>query len=268
MTKRHYHNTNINDFTDYRLTGDARISPNATAKQVRCYRRLLLPLGPQSTILDVSCRDGRLTIPLAKFYKMVVGVDANEQLLGKAQAAQDTLKNIRFAKNDARKLEFDDNSFDGVVSGFSSWGVYGEKEDRAALQEMVRVLRPGGTLVLDYGNIDARLREIAMNGVFNENLQQQVVYELFETPRGEAVVRTSWVDSKLCYHWICQRVGFDSPVVVGIQQGYPMKKLVGMLLEAGLQELEVFGDYDLSPVNDEDNRLIVRGIKTDAAIES
>lgn len=252
---------NINDFTDYRLTGDARISLAATAKQAKCYRQLLIPLGPQSTVLDVSCRDGRHTVPLAKFYKKAIGVDANELLLKEARKATAKLKNVGFVEDDVRKLRFDDNSFDGVLSSFSSWGMYGQREDQRVLNQMVRVLKPGGVFVLDYGNIDARLREIAVNGVYNENLQQQVVHELFETPRGEAVVRTSWVDPNLCYHWICQRVGFDTPVVIGIQQGYHPDELTDMLRTAGLQKIELFGDYDLSPVNDQDNRLIVRAEK-------
>jgi SAM-dependent methyltransferase len=260
MPKR-YHHKNINDFTDYRLTGDARITPEATAKQAKCYRRLLIPLGPQSTILDVSCRDGRHTVPLAKFYKMATGVDSNKLLLEEARQASKELKNIRFIEDDVRELQFDENSFDGVLSSFSSWGTYGKREDQKVLNQMVRVLQPGGVFVLDYGNIDARLREIAMNGVYSENLQQQVVHELFETPRGEAVVRTSWVDPGLSYHWLCQRVGYDTPVVVGIQQGYHPDELTAMLREAGLQNIELFGDYDLSPVNDRDNRLIVRAEK-------
>ena len=264
MIRKRFHNKNINDFTDYRLTGDARVGPAATAKQAKCYRRLLVPLGPQSTILDISCRDGRHTMPLSKFYKMTVGVDNNEKLLKEARQVSAELKNISFVEGDVRKLQFEDNSFDGVLSGFSSWGMYGRQEDQQVLNEMVRVLRPGGVLVLDYGNVDARLREIAVNGVYNENLQQQAVHELFETDRGEAIVRTSWVDSNLCYHWICQRVGFDTPLVVGVQQGYHPDELVAMVRKAELRKIKVFGDYDLSPVNDQGNRLILRGVKPDA----
>lgn len=264
MRRRKLHGKNLNDFTDYRLTGDVRISQQATTKQVKCYEHLLLPLGPQSTILDVSCRDGRLTIPLAGFYGKTIGIDDNRRLLEEARNSGAELGKVQFQEHDVRQLPYDDNTFDGVISGFSSWGMYGRQEDQRVLNEMVRVLRPDGVFVLDYGNIDARLREIATNGVFNEHMQQQVTYELFETDKGEAVVRSSWVDPNLCYHWICQRVGFDAPLVVGAQQGYHPDNLITMLHKAALRETALYGDYDLSPINVQNNRIIIRGVKQGA----
>lgn len=252
----------INDFTDYRLTGDLRITPEATAIQVACYKRLFEPLGVENTILDDACRDGRIAIPLSQYYKKVTGVEVNHKLVESARKQSINHKNLVFFEEDVRKLSFLDNSFDGVLSAFSSWGVYGKEGDLQSLKEMVRVLKPGGALVIDWGNAEARLREINTRGVYNFNLGHKVIYELFETPKGEAVVRTSWLDKSQGYHWICQKVGFMDPLIVGLQPAYLPSIIKDMMHDAGLEITATYGNYNLEPVNDRNNRLIIKAIKS------
>jgi ubiquinone/menaquinone biosynthesis C-methylase UbiE len=251
----------INDFSDYRLTGDLRITSEATAKQVACYKHLLKPLGKKSSILDDACRDGRIALPLSPFYKKITGVDANEKLIEIAEASSTEQKNLQFLVQDIRKLSFPDNSFDGVLSAFSSWGFYGPEGDLQSLREMKRVLKPGGVFLMDWGNIEHRLREMAEQGVYNENLKHKVIYELFETPKGEAVVRTSWMDKDRTFHWICQKVGYMDPLIVGMQQGYNPIEVKEMFNTVGLHILEIYGNYDYAPVSDTYNRFIIKAVK-------
>ena len=52
---------------------------------------------------------------------------------------------MRFVAGDAQDLPFDDASFDAVVCAFALCGI---ADHRAALGEMARALRPGGSLLL------------------------------------------------------------------------------------------------------------------------
>jgi len=55
----------------------------------------------------------------------------------------------RLAQADMRALPFADGAFGAVVNLFTSFGYLGDAGDGEALDEMARVLRPGGVLVMD-----------------------------------------------------------------------------------------------------------------------
>ena len=255
-------NIHINDFSEYRLTGDPRISPAETARQVACYRKLFSPLGSNSAVADVACGDGRQTLPLARVYEKVVGFDNDEQQMHRARERSAEFDNVKFVRADMRKeLPVSSGTFDGVLSGFSSWGFYGPKGDQQSLHQMSCLLKPGGVFVLDYGNVEARLREIREHGVWTENLQQRVKLDTLYDPHGQEVTRTSWIDADGWYHWICQRVGSPNPLLIGSQKGYYPDELKDMLRQAGLEPTAMYGGYNLEPVNDTNVRLIVRAEK-------
>ena len=102
-------------------------------------------LQPGQRVLDVACGTGVLARAAAARVGMngsVVGVDVNEGML--AVAARKA-PNVEWHWGKAESLQFDDDSFDVVVSQF---GLMFFEDRRAALQEMMRVLRPGGQLAV------------------------------------------------------------------------------------------------------------------------
>src|SRR5882757_9142688 len=77
-----------------------------------------------------------------------VGTDISEAMLQKAKkrVAELRLKNVEgLAVMDAEKLEFPDNSFDVVMAQYVVTAV---PNPEAALDELARVLRPGGELII------------------------------------------------------------------------------------------------------------------------
>ena len=97
-------------------------------------------------VLDVACGTGNATIPAAKTGATVTGLDLTPSLLeaGKA-AAKEAGVEIEWIEGDAQKMPFDDDSFDAVLSVF---GCMFAPDHRKTAEELARVLKPGGRLVV------------------------------------------------------------------------------------------------------------------------
>jgi ubiquinone/menaquinone biosynthesis C-methylase UbiE len=98
-------------------------------------------------LLDVACGPGVVTAELAPDASTVVAFDATEPMLEKAKArcAKAGLGNVEFRSGDAENLPFDDEAFDGVVTRLA---IHHFANPQRALDQMFRVLRPGGTAVI------------------------------------------------------------------------------------------------------------------------
>ncbi len=99
-------------------------------------------------ILDLGCGDGTTAIPEAQLGAEVLGVDIAKNLVeaGNIRATTAGLSNCTFQEGDACNLsELGDKSFDMVVSIFGA--MFAPKPFEVA-KEMVRVTKPGGTIVM------------------------------------------------------------------------------------------------------------------------
>ena len=99
------------------------------------------------TIADVGCGTGSLTFELARFARKVVAVDLSEEMLRRArQLARDRkVENVEFRRGDAEKLPLASASVD---TAFSVMVLHFLKDPARAVGELVRVTRPGGSIVL------------------------------------------------------------------------------------------------------------------------
>jgi ubiquinone/menaquinone biosynthesis C-methylase UbiE len=99
-------------------------------------------------VLDLGCGDGTTAIPAAKRGADVLGVDiaANLVAAGNRRAKELGLANCRFQEGDATDMRgVPDRSFDLLVSIFGA--MFAPKPFDAA-KEMVRVVRPGGRIIM------------------------------------------------------------------------------------------------------------------------
>ena len=106
-------------------------------------------IGPGQRVLDVCAGTGDLAILCARRQQgqgMVAGIDMNREMLVRAQRKQRSQRlAISWFQGDAETLPFVSGSFDRVVIGFSTRNL---SDLTAGLREMVRVLRPGGRLII------------------------------------------------------------------------------------------------------------------------
>lgn len=102
-------------------------------------------IAPGARVLDVACGTGVLACAAAERAGptgAVTGLDINEDMLAVARRKS---TRIAWQHGRAESLPFPDASFDRVVSQF---GLMFFEDRVAALREMMRVLRPGGRLVV------------------------------------------------------------------------------------------------------------------------
>lgn len=109
-----------------------------------------LQLAPGMTVLDLCCGAGASAIPAAHAVGeagRVLGIDVAAPMLelARARAAREGLSNVEFRNGDATNTALADGSFDAVVCVF---GVFFVPDMTAFVQEMWRLLRPGGVLAV------------------------------------------------------------------------------------------------------------------------
>ncbi len=98
--------------------------------------------GLKGEVLDVACGTGDMVLELLKQGADVTGVDLSEEMLA---IAKRKVKSGKWKVADAEQLPFGDASFDAVTCAF---GVRNFVHLEQGLNEMLRVLRPGGQLVV------------------------------------------------------------------------------------------------------------------------
>lgn len=101
-----------------------------------------LAVADGDTVLDLAAGTGTSSAALARAGARVVAADFSLGMMteGRRRGAP-----VPFVGADAQHLPFLDDSFDAAVISFGLRNVH---EPRMGLQEMVRVVRPGGTVVV------------------------------------------------------------------------------------------------------------------------
>lgn len=115
--------------------------------------RSWLPLTPGFKVLDVPAGTGRLSIALAELGATVVGADLSANMLQVAASKRDAASAGRadFLQASGTQLPFADNTFDALIS-FKFFHLIPNDRKRAFIQEMVRVLKPGAPLIVEFNS--------------------------------------------------------------------------------------------------------------------
>jgi len=98
-------------------------------------------------ILEYGCGTGKNALDLLKRGARVTGIDISENYIAEAKllaSAEAPHSCYSFKVMDAHKLEFPDCSFDFLIGR----GILHHLDYRIALPEIMRVLRPGGSMII------------------------------------------------------------------------------------------------------------------------
>jgi SAM-dependent methyltransferase len=107
----------------------------------------MVPADPRGRWLETACGPAIVGRALAARVGSVHGVDLTPAMIEKARAEASAagVENIEFSLGDATALAFADDAFDGAVNRFSLHHI---PAPRRVLEEMARVVKPGGWIVL------------------------------------------------------------------------------------------------------------------------
>lgn len=201
---------------------------------------------PGADILDAPCGYGRHSIPLARAGYHVVGVDRSPVLLEEARSRGGAGEWPRWVEADHRDLPFEDDSFDAVLCLFSSLGYRGEDGDARTLAEFHRLLRPGGTLVVETMHRD-RLMHIFESRSWDPLPDGSTLLEerSFDFVEGATEEEFTLVDADGTRRSVTYRL-----------RTYTATELGRLVERAGFGDLEYFGSFDRNELSRE-TRLVL-----------
>jgi demethylmenaquinone methyltransferase / 2-methoxy-6-polyprenyl-1,4-benzoquinol methylase len=185
------------------------------------WRRFLvsrIAAGPGDVVLDVATGTAAVAIELAREEGCeVVGLDQSPEMLAegrrRVQRAQ-LADRVRLVEGEAERLPFEDESFDGLTFTYLLRYV---EDPAAALRELARVVRPGGTVaMLEFGVP----RGLAWRGLWE-------LYVRAGLPMAGRVFGHGW-----------REVGeFLGGSIRSFWARYPLERLLAIWREAGIDEL-------------------------------
>jgi SAM-dependent methyltransferase len=203
-----------------------------------------LGLHPSDAILDLCCGTGRhLSWLAAAGLSRVVGLDFSISML--REARHELGADVSLIRADMRFLPFQP-CFDAVLVFFTSFGYFpNDRENEGVIQQIARVLRPGGGFLFDYLN--------------SQKLQTDLEPETVRTVNGATVreVRCLVDDGKRVRKTISiTREGVTRNYNECVRL-YSAGELRAMFEAAAIRPDRSYGDFDGSPFTDKSDRLIL-----------
>ena len=242
-------------FDDDYLATYGPIKPDDTSRSEALGAVRLAGAEPGAAILDAPCGFGRHAVVLAWEGYRVDGIDLSEVQLAEARRRAGEGEWPRFRQGDFRELPYEDGSFDVVLNLFTSLGYAGDAEDRRAVREFRRVLRPGGRLVIQTMHRD-RLARLLRERTWDD------------LPDGGRVLQhrrfdpvTGTVDE--VHHYL--RPDGTSSSRSFHTRTYTATEIAAFLAGAGFSTVSWYGDFDGGPFTGPDTTLIAVATAPSAA---
>ena len=202
--------------------------------------RHLAPRLPRPrAVLDLACGAGRHTAALRERGYRTLGVDLSLTLLAFPPR-------VPGVAGDMRRLPFAGDTFDWVLNFFTSFGYFErERENFEVLEELVRVLTPGGRFLIDFLN-----REVVL-----ANLKARETQEI----SGRVVHIERWYDEQT--RRINKRMRLEERTYLESVRAYRHDEVTIGARWAGLVVDDLYGNFQGEPFDHDSERLIVVGHK-------
>ena len=198
-------------------------------------------LGPPSAgpLLDLCCGWGRHSVPLARRGYRVLALDGSEYFINRLSSDLTSADRKRLVpvRADMRAVPLASGSVTSAFQMYTSFG-YGldPADDPLVLSEVFRVLRPGGTYLLDL--INWTLARRAFDGKFEEEYPE---FDVVEECRIDPATDILRMKRALLY-----RDGRPAHTYEFEIRLYDRADLTDLLEAAGFRVVDFWGDFDRS----------------------
>ena len=148
-------------------------------------------------------------------------------------------------------LPFGDATFDWVLNFFTSFGYFAtERENFQVLEEIVRVLAPGGRFLIDFLNLDHVLAHLEPHETrVSEDGPRRVEIERWWDPAAKRINKRIRVETP----------GEPARTFLESVRGYRREEVLMGLDWAGLEVTGSHGNFDGEPFDRDSERLILVG---------
>jgi SAM-dependent methyltransferase len=210
----------------------------------------LTGLRPGSRVLDLCCGIGRHSIRFAGRGFDVTGVDRTGEYIKIAKdSAKESGVKVRFV-NDGMLHFRKDNFYDLVISYFSSFGYFENRDDDLkVLKNIAASLRDEGKFLIDIVG-----KEIIARNYQRKNWVEKEGFILLE----ERVVEKNWTGINT--RWTIIKEGKRTDLNI-FHRLYSAVELIDILRQGGFSEVKIYGDIKGRPYDADASRLVAVAIK-------
>jgi SAM-dependent methyltransferase len=226
---------------DYLYFYEPRLADASDGDVELIWRLLELERGME--VLDLACGHGRIANRLAARGARVTGLDATPAFLERArQDAAELGVEVEYVEGDMRSLPWE-GRFDRILSWFTSYGYFGDEDNRIVLREARRALRAGGVLLIEANNLASLLPRWLPAIVEERDGNFSIDRGSFDPVSGRGITERVIVrDGET------RRFSFSVRMFIGAE-------LRDWLLQAGFSAVELYGG-DGEPLTAESRRMI------------
>jgi SAM-dependent methyltransferase len=238
----------------------------STRGDVAFYLEEAARAGQSSTVLEIGCGTGRLTLPLARAGHAVTGVDLSPAMLARAGAKAageppEVRARVTLLEADARRLSHSASAtFDVAIAPFRVMQHLVTIEDQLAVLTGARErLRPGGRLVFDVFNPSFGMMTRDRSAEVEDTPEQPL-------PDGRMLRRTVRVTA---VHWVDQVS--DIELIYYVRRGDHTERIVQafrmrfftpsevahLVTRAGFRLDALYGGFDRRPLDDAAPEIVV-----------
>ena len=119
----------------------------------------------EDKVLECACGTGLITVSTAPLTKSYIATDFSSKMLSKCKKKMSTSENVLFEHADITSLKYDDDTFDKVIAGNV---IHLLDDPKKALDELKRVTKPGGMLIIPTYLTGNDKAHSGLVGVFNK----------------------------------------------------------------------------------------------------
>jgi len=207
-----------------------------------------LDVPPPTRLLDLCCGWGRHAVRLAQRGYSVSGLDLSTYHIELARSAShEAGVSVEWIEGDMRQIPFGDATFGAVINMFTAFGYFDDQENQQVLEQVARVLAPGGRFLIDVINRDY-LMSVFRETDWREESDGRLILERRRWDADRGRINAEWIlidaDGRRRVHAHDERV-------------YTLQELEPLLSSVGLRVRKTFGDYGGGPLARYSRRLII-----------